>query len=168
MRRKHKKKYNFIYDLLATDENGLVGLIAYAIYKKHKIEFISRLKKEKGREPTNEEIDAFCKASTTDSQLEKYMSDAQAILSDVVLNTTQEEIKANEKRMLEDYQANIKKCLPPWWQNVLCSVIASFIFSALGMFFYYLGVSENEQAQTQHLEIIHKVDSANTPITIIK
>lgn len=35
-------KYNFIYKELVSADDDLVGLIAYGIYKKHKIEFYNQ------------------------------------------------------------------------------------------------------------------------------
>lgn len=147
-----ERSYNFIYNKLVKSEDDLVGLIAYAIYKKHKIEFITRIKEEEERDPTNEECQIFFKASTTQSQLAKYKNDAQTILSDVVANTTNEELERYEREMLTDYEKNIKKCLPPWWQNVLWSVVASFIFSGMSIFFYHLGITQKQPTQ-QPLEI---------------
>ena len=147
-----KQPYNFIYEQLVKSESDLVGLIAYAIYKKHKIEFITSIKEEEKREPTEDECNAFFKASTTESQLAQYRNDAESILSDVVANTTNEELKNFEKEMLADYETRIKKCLPPWWHNVICSVIASFIFSGMGIFFYYSGITK-EKATPQQIEI---------------
>lgn len=147
-----ERSYNFIYEQLVKSEDDLVGLIAYAIYKKHKIEFITKIKEEEHREPTEEECSAFFKASTTESQLAKYRNDAESILSDVVANTVNEELKSFEGEMLADYETRIKRCLPPWWHNVAWSVIASFIFSGLGIFFYYLGMTE-KQSTPQQIEI---------------
>lgn len=144
--------YNFIYEQLVKSEDDLVGLIAYAIYKKHKIEFITRIKEKEGREPTKDECKIFFNASTTESQLVKYRNDAQSILSDVVANTTNEELERYEQEILADYENRIKKCMPPWWHNVIWSVIASFIFSGLGIFFYYLGITQ-KQSIPQQLEI---------------
>lgn len=73
-------------------------------------------------------------------------------MSDVVANTTNEELERYEREMLADYERRIKKCLPPWWQNIIWSVIASFIFSGLGIFFYYLGITQKQSAP-QQLEI---------------
>lgn len=101
--------YNFIYEQLVKSEDDLVGLIAYAIYKKHKIEFITRIKEKEGREPTDDECKTFFDASTTESQLVKYRNDAQSILSDVVANTTNEELERYEREMLADYERRIKK-----------------------------------------------------------
>ena len=93
----------------------------------------------------------------------KYINDATSILSDVVANTTNEELERYEREMLADYEERIKKCLPPWWHNVIWSVIASFIFSGMGIFFYYLGVTE-KQSTPQQIEIkITSNDSIPAP-----
>lgn len=96
--------YNSIYEQLVKSEDDLIGLIAYAIYKKHKIEFITSIKEKQGREPTTDECKIFFNASTTESQLAKYRNDAQSILSDVVANTTNEELEHYEQEMLADYE----------------------------------------------------------------
>lgn len=160
-----EQPYNFIYEQLVKSEDDLVGLIAYAIYKKHKIEFITRIKDEKGRDPNKKEYKIFFKASTTKSQLIKYRNDAQSILSDVVANTTNEELEHYEREMLAGYEKSIKKCLPPWWQNVIWSVVASFIFSGLGIFFYYLGITQKQSAP-QQLEIKVSINDSIPSSTI--
>lgn len=63
------KAINFIYEKLVTSGDDLVGLIAYGIYKKYKIEFITKIKENQGRKPTDEECQTFYAASTTESQL---------------------------------------------------------------------------------------------------
>lgn len=155
-----ERQYNFIYKELVKFDNDLVGLIAYGIYKKHKIEFIEQIQEKYNREPTDEECSAFFISSTTESQLAKYRNDAESLLSEVVANTNAEEVKGYEEEMLASYQTNIKECLPPWWHNVIWSVIASFIFSALGIFFYYLGVTEKQSAP-QQIELKISTDSIN-------
>ena len=111
------RKYNSIYNKLVQSDKDLVGLVAYAIYKRHKIEFVSGVKRSKEREPTDEECEVFFAASMADSQINKYRSEAKTLLSEVVANTKKEEIEQFEAEMLSNYQENIKNCLPPWWQN---------------------------------------------------
>ena len=75
-------KYNFIYEKLVTSDDDLTGLIAYGIYKKHKIEFIAKIKDEESRNPTDEECQSFFIASSTESQLKKYRDQAETILAE--------------------------------------------------------------------------------------
>lgn len=39
-----RKQFSFIYSKLVSANDDFVGLIAYGIYKKHKIEFIENIK----------------------------------------------------------------------------------------------------------------------------
>ena len=59
------RQYNYIYKKLVNSEDDLIGLIAYGIYKKHKIEFIEQIQEEYKREPTDEECSSFFISSTT-------------------------------------------------------------------------------------------------------
>ena len=122
---------NFIYSKLVRDDADIIGVVAYGIYKKHKIEFIESVKKEHNREPNAEEWRAFSISSNTDSQLEKYVSQAENLLATFVLDTAGEQIKLTERAMLEQYQANIKAVLPSNWSTIGMSVLGSFIFSAV-------------------------------------
>ena len=103
-------KYNFIYEKLVTAEDDLVGLIAYGIYKKHKIEFITKIKGELQRDPTEEECRSFFAASTTESQLGHYRSQAETMLLEMVGNIAGEEIREYEKEMLREYKKEISAC----------------------------------------------------------
>lgn len=138
---------NFIYSKLVRDDDDIIGIIAYGIYKKHKIEFIESIKKEYNREPNQEEWHAFAVSSNTDSQLEKYVSQADSTLASFVMNTAGEQIKSAERLMLEQYQANIKAVLPSNWKTVGLSVLGSFIFSAVITVALILGAfSEKDKA----------------------
>lgn len=41
-----ENQYNYIYEKLVTSEDDVLGLIAYGMYKQHKIEFISKIKED--------------------------------------------------------------------------------------------------------------------------
>lgn len=40
-----ERKYNFIYEKLVSSDDDLIGLVAYSIYKRHKIDLLMELKK---------------------------------------------------------------------------------------------------------------------------
>jgi len=66
-----EKQYNYIYSKLVSSPEDVIGLLAYSIYKQHKIEFIEDFKKKKGYAPTDADIEGFIMSSVTQSQLEK-------------------------------------------------------------------------------------------------
>lgn len=42
------RRYNYVYDKLVKSDNDIAGMVAYCIYKQHKIEFITKFKKRQG------------------------------------------------------------------------------------------------------------------------
>ncbi len=144
-------KYNVIYEKLVTDADDLVGLIAYGIYKRHKIEFINKIKTEKGQEPTAEECETFFLTSTTETQLDSYKSQAETILSETVANIAFEQVRAEEEKMLRDYKENIKSCLPSktrtFWNSVAAGVVSAILVSStVGLSYFLARTSERETA----------------------
>lgn len=138
---------NLIYSKLVEDDADIIGMVAYGIYKRHKIEFIDSIRKEYDREPNDEEWQAFAISSNTESQLKKYVSQADTMLASFVMDSAGEQIKDAEKRMLEQYQANIKAVLPSNWKSVMLSVLGSLIFSAVITFALFLGAySEKDKS----------------------
>lgn len=180
-----ERTYNFIYEQLVKSEDDLVGLIAYAIYKKHKIEFITRIKEEKGQDPTDAECNAFFKASTTESQLAKYRNDAQSILSDVVANTTKEEleryeremlagyeesirkeIEVFERNMLDKYKTGIKEVLPSnkknFWLSFFAGILSAFVFSLIAALFFILGETSERATRDRTRQIMDQITKQHT------
>lgn len=77
------RKYNFIYDKLVTEKSGMVGHIAYSLYKAEKISFIEDYKKaHNGAEPTEDDFDNFHKACCSPKRIEHYNSMARYALAE--------------------------------------------------------------------------------------
>lgn len=148
-----KKKYNFIFSKLVHDENDLVGLIAYALYKQHKIEFIESFKATHGGiDPDDEDLDSFCLSSCTPSSLNSYRDEAQSLLEKLTLEAAKEEISNFQNDMLLNYRQEIENAVknnkPKWWNSVLCSLIGAAAFSLLIALGSYLGrTSEKENVE---------------------
>ena len=157
-------KYNFIYEKLVSAEDDLVGLIAYGIYKKHKIEFITKIKDEYKRDPTEEECKSFSAASTTESQLKNYRGQAETLLSEMVGNIANEELTRYEDEMLRNYKKEISACLPSnkrtFWLSIIAGIISTLLFSVIAGIFYFVG--ETSDRSTRHktkelMELVHEV-----------
>lgn len=151
---------NFIYSKLVHDDDDIIGMIAYGIYKKHKIEFIESIKKAHGREPNSDEWHAFAISTNTSSQLGKYISQAETMLATFVMDTAGEQIKDAEHSMLEQYQANIKSVLPSNLKTVLLGVLGSFIFSIVITIALILGAfSEKDKANMVNKMVTEPVEN---------
>lgn len=120
---------NFIYSKLVRDDDDIIGMVAYGIYKKHKIEFIESIKSAHDREPNADEWHAFAISTNTESQRDKYVAQAETMLATFVMNSAGEQIKNSERKMLEQYRANIKAVLPSNAKTVWLSVLGSLKYS---------------------------------------
>lgn len=162
-------KYNFIYEKLVTTEDDLVGLIAYGIYKKHKIEFITKIKEEQQRDPIDEECHAFFIASTTDTQLENYRSQAETMLSEMVGNIAREEIAEFEKEMLKNYKQEISSCVPSnktsFWISMGAGVVSAFVFSLIAALFYFMGETSERTTRDNTRQIMETVQMATSSLS---
>lgn len=158
-------KYNFIYEKLVVSEDDLVGLIAYGIYKRHKIEFITRIKEELKREPTDDECHSFFIASTTSSQLEKYRSQAENMLLEMAGNITDNELRQYEADMLKNYRKEISSCMPSNWRSFFISIgagiISALLFAIIAGLFYFIGETSDRSTHEKTKELIEKVKDQN-------
>lgn len=157
---------NYIYSKLVSHDSDIIGMVAYGYYKHHKIEFIKSIKKKYNREPNEQEWEAFSVASTTDDQLEKYLSRADSKLATFVMNTTGEQIRESERKMLENYQENIKKVLPSNWKTVFLGIIGSLIFSIVVTICIILAAfSEKDKAEAVNKMINKSLqEKVETPV----
>lgn len=159
-------KYNFIYEKLVTADDDLAGLIAYGIYKKHKIEFITKIKEEQKREPTEDECRSFFAASTTESQLDSYRSQAETMLSEMVGNIANEELKRYEAEMLRNYKKEIAACIPSNAKTFLASVgagiVSTLLFTVIAGIFYFIGETSDRSTRNKTKELMEVVQTATS------
>ncbi|MBD5353595.1 MAG: hypothetical protein HDR85_01610 [Bacteroides sp.] len=96
-----------MYSNIVKSDEDIIGLVAYALYKKQKIAFFNKVRKDTGKEPTEIDINAFILNSSTESQIESFRDRAENLLMDVVANVTEEQIKQASIDMLHDYEQKI-------------------------------------------------------------
>lgn len=91
--------YNKVYERLVSTDKDYVGMLAYAIYKRQKIEFIKEHKlNNSGQKPTDTELDNFHTLALQPSQLEMYKKQAVS-LTQGMTNT----IIANKKNEIQEF-----------------------------------------------------------------
>lgn len=158
--------YNFIYEKLVKTEDDLVGLIAYGIYKKHKIEFITKIKKEQQREPTYDECKSFITASTTVSQLQHYRIQAETLLSETVATIANEELVRYENEMLRNYKKEISSCIPSNMKSFVLSifagVVSTLLFLIIAGIFYFIGETSDRSNRIKTIKTMETIQSASS------
>lgn len=155
------KQFNFIYSKLVSANDDLVGLIAYGIYKKHKIEFIEKIKSDTGHDPTEAECQAFYSTSTTDSQLKNYRIQAETMISETISSVAQEELTDFEQEMYKNYLSGIKSCIPSNWSSfgfsVLAGVVSTLVFTVIAGIFYFIGETSDRNTRDKIKSAIENV-----------
>lgn len=71
--------YNPIYSVLVENEQDTLGIIAYSLYQRQKIEFIQAFKVKHDREPKDEDLAPFHDVSNSPTQLESYRNQASQL-----------------------------------------------------------------------------------------
>lgn len=123
------KHFNFIYEKLVASENDLIGLLAYGLYKRHKIDFIRTFNDEHGRDPTEAEFQPFYTSSTVSNQLDRYKEQAGRLLDDFseVLLTEKAEDIAESIYAGSEAIHEIKKLNRSFWNSVGENVVVTII-----------------------------------------
>lgn len=172
------RKYNYIYSKLVPDNDDLVSLVAYALYKRSKIEYIESFKGEhEGADPQEEDFANFALSSCSPSSLEGYRNQAEMLLQKMTLTAAQEEISEFEQNMLKNYRTEIetavRKHSPKLWHSIVASIIGAVIFSfaiALGSFLGKTSEQSNVELITNAVNNViqsQHSDQGTKPDTIV-
>lgn len=164
------KGYNFIYDKLVASEEDVVGILAYGIYKRHKIEFIEQFKSKHNKEPEPTDFETFYMSTTTESQLKKYHDQAENMLQETVTLVTGEELKRYEHKMLSEYEERIKSCLPSNWTTFGLGILSTLAFSIIAGIFYFIGTTSEKttfEKVKQTMETIQQNSQTKAVDTVI-
>lgn len=128
-----ERKYNFIFEKLASEPDDLVGLLAYGIYKREKITYITNFQTEHGRGPTEGELSVFHEMSC--SHLGSYLRQAEIDLADLQNLIAEEAVSSLSKEYDARFKDELRKMRPSWraaiTQSFLGSVIFTFFVGAL-------------------------------------
>lgn len=175
--------YNDIYTKLVeeTDDEKIIGIIAYAIYKQSKIEWIKKFIKENGKKPTEEDFNNFYKIISTDTNLNGFKTQAYDFLNEYlevmqeeiekevqqkiqqIYDTFEEKIHDIEKKYQKKFEKRLKQELDPstkkaYLHSIIQNIIASFLTIALiGFFYFVIFTSKNINPPA---DVMNKVDKS--------
>lgn len=120
-----------MYRLFVTNnqEPDIVGLIAYSLYKREKIDYIDN------RKPAKDELRAFVQASGLPMQIARYKEDAQKVLASTIDNVMDNSLKSIEINPLGEnffsessIQGFLNDKLPSKSRNVWWNIQGTFWF----------------------------------------
>lgn len=127
----HNNQYNFIYSKLVADKDDVLGIIAYSIYKRQKIEFIKNFETQNNRPPDDNDLRHFINISNSDSQLELYRNQALELTQNFLNETIAEDIEKRELGFDSRVKAELSKVKNSFVSGVFQSLIGSILFVVL-------------------------------------
>lgn len=126
--RPSSRPYNFIYSQLVDDENDIVGLIAYAIYKRQKIDYIRSVHSKRQRDVDPSEMSVFHEISNSSTQVQSYRDQAVMVLNSFLNDA----LRQRADKMANEYQSRLTRELmstrPQFWSGVSQSIVGSILF----------------------------------------
>lgn len=169
----NEKQYNFIYSKLITGKDDVVGMLAYSIYKQHKIEFIEDFKVKKGKAPEDSDLEYFIISSIAPSQLAKYRESACAILSENVAAAVQDELSRIDidfqksidsvvKRHADSVETAVEKHSSSNWKTICLNMASSFLFSVILVIVFILGYTTESNLRNKTKAVLETIHESQT------
>lgn len=145
-------KYSWVFQKLTENDQGqfnLESIVAYTIYKKHKIDFINQIKTQHNRDPEDREWQIFHTQCELPSSLQGYRNQATVIVSELLNVALGTEIEALEEQALLESIVNTKLTMieshinekqgVSWWvsevgKNFLVNILTIFSIGGFATF----------------------------------
>lgn len=118
------------YSALVEDPNDLVGLIAYSLYKREKLDFVEAQHTKHGRVLTSDELQVFYQLVNMPAQVEALRTRSATLLEQVTEAVLEEAVEQLEN----DYKAKLTaelKIHKNFWRAVGENVVANLVAAGL-------------------------------------
>lgn len=122
-----QKPYNTVCEKLVQRDDDLVGLIAYALYKQHKRDWLIAYRQRRDRKPSDEELGAYLTAQQLDLTVRMSRACAETVLNDFGEQTLE---RATPDIQRNAISAEITSSLK-WWRQLPTGVFSAAAYSAL-------------------------------------
>ncbi|PJI33020.1 hypothetical protein [Acinetobacter pseudolwoffii] len=135
-------KYSWVFQKLTENDQGqfnLESIVAYTIYKKHKIDFIDEIKTKKGREPNKVEWETFHTTCESDASLATFRSHASTIVIQLLDIALSDEISSLEDLALLDSKVKAELAVV----NTKLTTIDGYINEKQGLSWWLSEVGKN-------------------------
>jgi len=151
--------YNQAYETLVGADDDLVGMLAYALYKRSKRHWVIRHRQTYGREPSGEEYRTFVDAQLDPDSVKRLRDDATSLLYSYAESVVesyspqirQEALGEDAVRRAEEAHTALKDTLgtiaskDTFWKNLAISALGAFLYSVIlaliAIILHFVGVS---------------------------
>lgn len=118
------------YSSIVEGPHDLVGLIAYSLYKREKLDFVEAHQSAQGCKPTTEELKVFYQVVNMPGQIEALRTRSATLLEQVTEVVLEEAVQEMQK----DFQAKLTSELKTpknFWRAVGENVVANLVSAGL-------------------------------------
>ncbi|PVZ41502.1 hypothetical protein [Pseudomonas sp. CC120222-01a] len=136
--------YNHIYSVLVESDQDTLGIIAYSLYKRQKIEFIQSFKVKHDREPKDIDLAPFHDVSNSPTQLESYRNQASQLVQGFLDASIATQAAELDRFYSEKASIEIRNAKPGFWLGVAQSLVGSVLFVFLLGFLVFFTWSLNQ------------------------
>lgn len=161
--------YNYIFNALVTDEDDILGQLAYASYKRQKIEFIHAFRDKNGTAPQDEDLAPFHDISNGHSQLEIYRTQAAKLVKAFSEASLITEVDGLRQFYAAKANNEIRSARPGFWKGVSQGIVSSGLFTLLigCLVFFTWSLKQGPRQVIEQVFDVMIVDTApaNTAIT---
>jgi hypothetical protein len=117
-----------VYAKLVENKSDILGIIAYSLYKRQKIEYLSNIKDVEGRNATQEELKSFLSLTNSPIQLEFYKDQAAELGGIFVDEMLSEHIESMDRDFSSRVHAELSGLKNNFWSGVAQSLVGSVLF----------------------------------------
>lgn len=152
------------YEKLVNSETGLVGVVAYHLYKQDKIDWMVSFESEHGKQPTPEELKLyFYPTKGSAKSIQTYLERAEAEVNRVLdltigaeLERRKKALDAKHSKLSQEFKDNailteLRKKQGFWHSvgvNIVAALLASSLIAAGSLFLWLQGKMQDEQERT--------------------
>lgn len=118
------------YAVFVQDKDDMVGHVAYALYKRDKLNFCESVRERHDRDATSTELDAFIHAANLQTRIQAYRVEAESALEtmceaslEVTFDQAQAAMDAELVRQLKEAKS--------WWRAVGENLVANLLAIAV-------------------------------------
>lgn len=124
-------RYNHIFNELVANDDDILGQLAYAAYKRQKIEFIQVFRDKNGTDPEEKDLSPFHEISNGMIQIGSYRAQAARLAEDFLESSLAAEMNGLKKYYSAKANNEIRTARAGFWKGVSQSLIASGLFTLL-------------------------------------
>jgi hypothetical protein len=127
-------EHNRAYEQLVSNDEDLIGLIAYALYKKDKRDFFLGWREQHGAQPSADHVKAFTATVLTLGQQLRYRTAARDMIDAYAKTVSDAEKPLIEKSAVADRLEQAARRVEEtgrWYRQIPAGIVAALVFSGI-------------------------------------